>query len=304
MITRLFGYLRSRQVLRSLPFSVRLLCILISSVSLISAYNNVTAAPEVPFNATTLPSHYNGDIPKKRKTTLSEFEFSIIRRNLFGATHPEPTAKDNSLPLRLIATCWGDHCKNINGEKMSLAVIEDTRSNIQDLFSKDEDVFSVAKLTAVYETHIEVTHNGFKYVIYLGDYIPREINGKNERIIEESPRHKKTDPRIKEVSFRNYEVGRSLVEEVIGNLTKHLSSGYSRIHDGGILIYGLSRNSIFRDLGIIDSDTVTSVNGVTLTSFLEAASLFQKLKNSSENSFTITIVRAGITIPLRYTIVD
>jgi len=259
--------------------------------------------PEVVFEPVT------EDVEKsEQKLTLGEYEFIITRRNIFSSSDlPTEISKDNTLPIRLVGTS----CLYRAGIKSScFAIIEDRRTEMQDLFELNTYPFNIGKLIEIASEYIDIVNNHNRYRLYIDDELSQDQNNLQE--IEKTIETNKTTGKkrfdgITEVSFRNYEIKRELVEEVLGDLDRHLSTGYSKKTDDGILIYGLSRFSIFKELGITNYDVVTKINGKPLNSITGAKEVFDTfIAEGVENLevLEITVKRAGLEVPLKYSVVE
>jgi hypothetical protein len=243
---------------------------------------------------------------EKRKISLAEYQFIINRSNIFGLSSPIE-ARVNTLPLRLAMSSRG---RDIFGNELNMAIIEDKRNGKQELFEENDLVFDIGELISIHHGYVYIVHNSVKYKLSVEDEVsPQQEEVKNiEEEIQESL--KSTDnkyPGIKEISFRNYEIEKEMIEKALSDLDNHLRGGYSKPHKEGIIIYGLRRDSIFKEMGLSDFDIITKVNGRPVNSFIGAAELFTEFtsKDLSElGTVVVTVKRAGLEIPIHYNIVD
>ena len=241
----------------------------------------------------------------ENETTLEEYLFVLSRNNIFGDSASR-LQKYNTLPLRLVGNICLNHL--IEKKVKCVSIIEDLRSDEQDVFDESETVFKVGQLDVIGYDYVDIVSGLVRYRIYL-DSERTEQQKKIQDIEKEVPEAKKKseDIGITETSFRNYNIKKNLVKEVMGNLNHHLQGGYSKTHEDGILIYGLTRDSIFRKIGLANSDIITHINGKALTSFSGAKELYDAFISggiTSIGSVEIIIKRAGLDIPLNYTMVD
>jgi len=300
---RLHGFLSERWNKKNISSFIRGFClinILLFSYrigSVISDYRNFS----VPSPHTII----NEKSEKvKRILTLSEYQFIILNRNIFS-NRKIPTAvhKINTLPLRLVGIHY-----NSKDKKRRFAILEDRRNGQQDVFEINDVAFEMAEIVSIEIYYIDVVNNNIRYRLRLDEGLS-EVTEELEKIEKElvaSPYKKNKRKGITETSFRNYEIDRVLVKEVLDDLKSHLSTGNSKLHEDGILVYGFRQNSIFREIGLADSDIITSVNGKPITSFLGATELFAEFMTEDLDELdlvVITVKRAGQEIPLHYRLV-
>ena len=240
------------------------------------------------------------DLP--RKTTITEYQNIINSRNIFGQKIYVDGA-NNTLPIRLVGVCTQPVCTDLYGKKIDFAILEDLRNNLQDVFEPQTEVFDIGFLHRIETDRVEIINNGRVYKIYLGEGL--SDTQKKVIDIEEEIKKDRNGKGVKEIKFRHYEIERKAFESTIENLSSLLGTARHKVIPQGILIYGISKDSLFKDLGIYDNDIITKINGVDIKSKLGAIEMYEKLyimDPSDIGTVTITINRAGLEIPLRYTL--
>ena len=258
-------------------------------------YSNSDSLPTVGINYNATPERL------ERKTTLAEYQFTILHRNIFGSSTDLIDINEvNTLPLRLVGVHY-----NLKDAKKRFTILEDKRTGKQDVFEVNDLAFKVAEVVEIGVHHVDVVNNNVKYRLYLSGKAS-DVEKKIEKIEKElivDITHKKRREGIRETSFRNYEIDRKLAEEVLGDLQYHLNTGRSKIHEEGILVYGFGPDSIFKEIGIDDSDIITKVNGMPLTDFVGVTELFTAFTVDGLDKLdmvVITVKRAGQEIPIHY----
>jgi hypothetical protein len=244
---------------------------------------------------------------KKPDTALEEYLFIFTRRNIFGHGELTTLQGDNTLPLRLVGTVRSreDH---IAGNCM--VILEDLRTSEQGVFDTGDMVFKIGHVDNIGLDYVDIVTGLSRYRLFLEKEVTAQQKKVQDIEIEIASNLDKQDSEvtgITEVSFRNYEIKKSVVQEIMGNLPEHLQTGHSKLHSDGILIYGLPRSSIFRQIGIVNSDIITHINGKPVTSVLGAKEMYDTFVAGGINSVgsvQVIVKRAGLSIPLNYTIVD
>lgn len=254
---------------------------------------------------------------------------AILRRNIFCSTCPpihldgdpvetEETAEGpkepqaTSLPLKLIAVMYAPSPER---QRWNVAVIGDQDEKTFGAFEVGAEIHG-AKLVSILDTRVYLDNAGV--VEFLDLLAPRAKSPVPARPSAPSIQPKpqpKTGPRarlvaelergIKKVAERRYEVQRSTLESVMGNLA--LLSRSARIvpevRDGkphGLKLVALRPNGPLAKIGLQKGDVIVSINGSDMSSPEKALALYGKLK--SANRVALDLERAGKKVSQDYTI--
>ncbi len=114
------------------------------------------------------------------------------------------------------------------------------------------------------------------------------------------------DQGIKKISDTEFEIDRRLVDQTIENpmsvargarVVPSIKNGQTN----GFKLYAIRPTSLYAKLGLMNGDTIHSINGFTLTSPAKALMVYTKVKNAK--SLVIDVTRRGQPVRLRYAIV-
>ena len=226
---------------------------------------------------------------------------AILKRNIFCATCPPlldealPAGPEvltdqqtkTALPLALLAIMYAPPP---NGIKWSIAVMRDTEGKTVGAFPVGGKIHG-ATVTEILETRVYLDNEGKAEYIDLF-----EAPAPPPQAAAAVAVNKETDPfaadlakGIKKVSEHNYELQRSTLESVLGNMA--LLSRSARIvpemKDGkaaGFRLFAVRPDGPFAMIGMQNGDILSSINGLEITSPEKALEVYAKLKSASHLS--------------------
>ena len=215
------------------------------------------------------------EIPQfQNKKKLPDKGYKIIyEKNLFGVLGvaqpptPIPVSKAVSkVPLNLVGTF-------ILSDTDSSAIIEDPKRAIQDAFNKNDSIFGIAKLVAIYNDKVEIERDGVIEILKLdSDLEDSGTNASGDVIfIEESE-----------------------IDQALSNLPVLLTQlrAVPYFKDGqaiGLRLFAIKPGSLFDKIGLKNGDILKTINGNNLGDFSQAVKLFEKLK--AERNIKLSLER-------------
>lgn len=290
---------RSQKLLRAY---IRFICGFICGVCLVGTYDQyvrvATLNPNIEIEVVE-------DTPLRKENKRSFSYYNIIaQRDIFNSTHKEPKVSfvgniGKELNLRLVGTA---------GPKY--AIFENRLNNKQDVFELGEKVFSRAELLEVGKDYADLVFDGHVYRLYIEEFLNssgvvyKTFNKVDQGYENYFPKTYREG--LVETSFRSYQVKKSLIRQVLDEHEKHTSTAASRFVENGIVVYGQDVDSIFREIGLEDSDVITEINGKTVTGLSGAITLYHELVLDFEHldRVTMEIRRAGAPIKFTYYLED
>ena len=110
---------------------------------------------------------------------------------------------------------------------------------------------------------------------------------------------------VTKISDTQYQIERSSLDNALANLDRlsrdaRVVPNFVDGKSNGFKIFGIKRNSAYKNLGLQNNDVITGVNGMELTSPDKALDVYSKLQN--ESSFSLEIVRKGSPVTMEYDI--
>jgi general secretion pathway protein C len=242
----------------------------------------------------------------------------MVKRNMFCSecVPPEPevdgpvaegdTVPLTSLPLVLVAT-------NIAGnEAFSFATIRNESTEKQGAYWIADTIPEAGKIEKIGGKNVifrATNGNRLERIALLEAPAPRVAKkapekapttgaGKNDLMAE-------VEAGVKKVNDTTFEVDRALVDKVLANpmAVARGARVVPSIKDGknnGFKLYAIRPSSAYAKLGMRNGDTIHAVNGFDLTTADKALEVYQKVKESSNLSVTVT--RRGKPVTLTYTI--
>lgn len=307
-----------RKYLWAIDLAVTALCAIFLGRALSSA---VEAKIVVP------PVRPAARVPKAQTTTIYSKQIDdIMRRNLFCSTCPpwDPTPETTvapdpnlapqktSLPLAVMAILYSPPPMGI---KWSVAVIKDTEDKSVAPLAVGSKVRG-AVVTEIGETRLYLDNNGRTEWIDLLDGVPQTAtptatvssglgtpppapSSASDAFAQEMDRG------IRRVSEHQYEIQRSTLESVLGNM--NLLSRSARIvpdvRDGraaGFRLYSVRPDGPFAKIGMQNGDVISAINGLEITSPEKALEVYAKLKSASHLS--VGLERNGQKVTKDYSI--
>jgi general secretion pathway protein C len=233
----------------------------------------------------------------------------ILKRNIFCSTCPpilpapeqaeEPRAVDlepqrTTLPLELV---------NINyapppwGFQWSSAVLRDADNKFIGAYGVGEKVKG-ATITGIDETRVHLDNAGRPEFLDLleGEGASSSVGMAVASTPAASPAPASNDPLsqeldrgIKSLGEHKYEIQRSTLEAVLGNMSLLSRSAriVPEIRDGkaaGFRLYSVRPEGPFAKIGMQNGDVISSINGLEITSPEKALEVYAKLKSASHLS--------------------
>jgi general secretion pathway protein C len=225
---------------------------------------------------------------------------AILMRNIFCATCPpliddgkpvvEPDPVDvqtkTALPLALLAIMYAPPP---NGIKWSIAVMRDTEAKSLGAFPVGSKIHG-ATVTEILETRVYLDNVGKTEYIDLFELpAPPPQAAAAAAPKPEDPFSAELANGIKKLSEHKYELQRSTLESVLGNMA--LLSRSARIvpemKDGkaaGFRLFAVRPEGPFAMIGMQNGDIISSINGLEITSPEKALEVYAKLKSASHLS--------------------
>jgi general secretion pathway protein C len=274
-------------------------------VALCSTFLGMAAssAVESKFASIPAPVHRPAARPGKPDSKLSfdKNPKSILRRNVFCSACPplleedaaaaEPEEIDQqvktALPIALLAIMYAPPP---NGMRWSVAVARDTEYKTIGAFPVGGKIHG-ATVTEILETRVYLDNDGKpEYVDLFEAPAPppkpaaaQPVAAKDDALAQDLAKG------IKKVNENKYELQRSTLESVLGNMA--LLSRSARIvpemKDGkaaGFRLFAVRPDGPFAMIGMQNGDILSSINGLEITSPEKALEVYAKLKSASHLS--------------------
>jgi general secretion pathway protein C len=246
---------------------------------------------------------------------------AILRRNMFCSTCPpildgegapdagtdnaSPELQATTLPLKLVAVMFAP---SSNEQKWNTAVIRDNDSKTIGAFAVGAQVDG-ATLVDILNTRVYLNHAGTTE--YLDLLSPPKAAPPASPRPAPPPRPKgdtfslELDRGIKKVGEHSYELQRSTLESVLGNIA--LLSRSARIVPDirggkpyGFRLFAVRPDGPFAKIGLQNGDVIVSINGLEMTSPEKALEVYGKLKSASH--LALGLERTGKKLSQDYTI--
>jgi len=237
---------------------------------------------------------------------------AIIDRNLFQVstllpsapaaaedTTPEEALQATRLPLKLLGTAASAL------PERSWAAVEDQQNHKQIVVRTQDKLLDQATVVRIERRRIVLENGGKREELALDeDQVPIAARIKGAPVPPPSPDDLRD--RIKQLSDTSFQVDRDQVEETVRNPAELFSQArilpkYDNGQMVGVQLSSIKAGSLFEEIGIQNGDTVTQVNGITVTSPQDSAALLKELTESSD--FQVNVMGAnGQTRTLHYSI--
>jgi general secretion pathway protein C len=254
------------------------------------------------------------------KPTFDKNPTAILKRNIFCASCPPLLDEDivpdagpppeqqtkTELPLALLAIMYAPPP---NGIRWSIAVMRDTEYQTIGAFPVGGKIHD-ATVTEILETRVYLDNEGKAEYIDLfeapappppppGAPPPAPRPNSNDALAQDLAKG------IKKINDNRYELQRSTLESVLGNMA--LLSRSARIvpemKDGkaaGFRLFAVRPDGPFALIGMQNGDIISSINGLEITSPEKALEVYAKLKSASHLS--LGMERNGKKVTKEYTI--
>jgi general secretion pathway protein C len=247
----------------------------------------------------------------------------ILKRNIFCSTCKYEEPKDaetktstveppqrTSLPLFLMAIMYAPPPAGLSSSPWSVAVVRDTEDKSTGAFGAGSKVHG-AVITAIEETRVYLDNSGKTEFIDLLEgtkanaeaapvaATPPAAPSGNDAFATEMAKG------IKKTSEHAYDIQRSTLESVLGNMSLLSRSAriVPEIRDGkaaGFRLYSVRPDGPFALIGMQNGDVISSINGLEITSPEKALEVYAKLKSASHLS--LGLERNGQKVTKDYSI--
>lgn len=242
----------------------------------------------------------------------------ILDRNLFqvstllpekpAGVEPAVTNEEleaTRLPLKLLGTI------SANDQAAAWAAVEDQQNHKKIIVRVDQRLLDKATVIRIERRRIVLQNGAKREELALDD--DEAVPGGGVRQASARPAAAPAPPgaddlreRIKRLSEGSFQIQREDVEEAVRNPAELFSEArilpkYDNGSMVGVQLSSIKPGSLFEEIGIQNGDTVTQVNGITVTSPQDSAALLKELTSASE--FKVNVLGAdGQTRSLTYSI--
>lgn len=233
----------------------------------------------------------------------------FVSRNMFCSecTPPAVVATDPSsiqtttLPLTLLATNVGATPDE------SYATVVNTESQRQGSFSVGDQIpGATGKLKEIHYKYIDFENNGHvERLVLQGQTPPPVVAQTTEQPTDGDDLQAQIDNGIKSTGTNTYEIDKALVDKIVQNpmavakgarVVPAMVNGKPQ----GFKLYAIRPSSVFSKLGLMNGDTLESINGFQLNSLDKGLEVYTKLREAT--SLEVDIQRRGQPMTLKYTI--
>jgi general secretion pathway protein C len=209
----------------------------------------------------------------------------IVERNLFKSktkNDKELTKIETLKPTGLDLKLWGTVTGNI---EKSYAVIEETEGN------KGRRTQNIYHLGDSLENAI------IKKI--LREKVVLNVNGKHEILeIEEHRSSRRTRKKSKRPIHQKRVLSRTRIKNAVKNVNKVMAHARVRLHSEGLYITHIKPNSIFRQMGLINGDIITEVDGRRIEFVDDAYNFYRNMRTPSKLS--LGLKRRGRLLTMNY----
>ena len=275
-------------------------------------------------------------LPRKprgeQKSPPSKDDREVVDRNMFCSTCEPPKPPDvaspsgpvddnhpplTSLPLSLAATIVSQDPDS------SAATILNTQTNLSGQYSVGEHIPAAGELRKIRPKFVDFYNKtaGRLERIELGNTSsgspamaatapppaampaapPPPTDGSNP----EAELLAAVDKGVKKVSDNQWDIERALVDKILADPSVMMRQArvVPSIKDGkanGFKMYAIRPSSVYSKIGLMNGDTITSINGFEITSMDKAMEIYTKLRSAS--NLSISVMRRGQPVQLDYSI--
>jgi general secretion pathway protein C len=274
-------------------------------VALCSTFLGMAASGAVESKFASIPAPVRRPAARPSRTdskpSFDKDPKPILRRNVFcsacppllddesDAAEPEQTDQQTktSLPIALLAIMYAPPP---NGMRWSVAVARDTEYKTVGAFPVGGKIHG-ATVTEILETRVYLDNDGkSEYVdLFEAPAPPPKPAAAQAAPAKDDALAQDLAKGIKKLSENKYELQRSTLESVLGNMA--LLSRSARIvpemKDGkaaGFRLFAVRPDGPFAMIGMQNGDIISSINGLEITSPEKALEVYAKLKSASHLS--------------------
>ena len=247
-----------------------------------------------------------------KQATRNKDGVQLAARNMFcsectpaviAPTDPTSIAI-TSLPLQLLATNIGA------SDKQSYATVINTESQRQGSFSTGDKLPGASGvIKAIRYKYVDFENGGRIERVMLGGAPPVTTVAAAEPPAGDpkdgDDLQAAIDGGIKKLDDNTFEISKDLVAKVTENPMAFMKGArvVPAMKNGkpeGIKLYAIRPSSPYAKLGLTNGDTLTSVNGLEITSAEKGLEIYQKLRSST--SLEVEVIRRGKPVTLKYSI--
>lgn len=238
---------------------------------------------------------------------------AILDRNLFNSRllgdEPEPVTEDlaaTKLPLKLLGTAASAN------DRQSWAAVEDQEKRQHLVVRVADRLMGKAEVVRIERGRIVLRNGGRLEELALEDENGTGAGGgvvqkttatsanargrsygRPERRAAMDTRGNAPVERVQRLAEDRFGVSRDDVQSVASNPAALFSQAriLPKYQDGkmmGVQLNAIQSGSLFEQIGIVDGDTITELNGIQITSQQESAAVLRQLTESTEFSVTVT----------------
>lgn len=268
------------------------------------------AAPAVP----------TARAPRKAPERRSKSGETLAKRNMFCSECEPPEPEEQvgevvdsdhppltSLPLRLVAT-------NVSTlEKYSFATIQNTSSDRQGAYSIEQVIPDAGAVVRISSKFVDFENEKTRRVERLALLDTSAPKARPTPAPTRKPTTRSggndlmsmIDDGVNKVDDSNYEIDRKVVDKVLENpaavargarIVPSIKNGKAN----GFKLYAIRPSSVYAKIGLMNGDTIHSINGFELTSPDKALEVYMKLREA--NSLSVNATRRGKPVTLNYNI--
>lgn len=259
--------------------------------------------------------------PKKQpKVKRSKNGDPIAKRNMFCSSclPPEPEEVDGevidsdsppatSLPLRLVAT-------NVSTQSdYSFATIQNTSTDRQGAYSIDQKIPDGGAVVRIGVKYVDFQNPKTKRVERLSLLSTKAAPIKTATTKKPTKTDGKPkdelmamiDEGVNKVSDTEFEIDKKVVDKILENpmsvargarIVPSIKNGKAN----GFKLYAIRPSSVYAKIGLMNGDTIHSINGFDLTSPDKALEVYTKVREAT--SLSVNATRRGKPVSLNYSI--
>ena len=260
------------------------------------------------------------EVRGEKSLTAPEFT-KIVERNIFGATEkveapveevgPIEVLEETSLQLSLLGTIAGD-------TDSGRAIILDQRKRSQDIYRVGDSV-QEAEIRQIFRGKVILRHGEKDEVLLMVEGDEKEKSSKPKTAAKADRRRRpgrrtgipaRTSPHEEvsqsgEVEEETISISQEVLQNSMNNINDLMTQVkvrpyFRRGKSEGLIVSQIQTGSVFANLGLMNGDIISSVNGKQMSSPEEAFGFYNSLKSGGEVSIEIT--RRGKKKMLNYDI--
>jgi general secretion pathway protein C len=277
------------------------IAVMVCAVFAAKATNHVIEAKYLrdPDHAPKLPLVVPTSVtPVKQLRTKDGAPFA--QRDMFCSECTPPVAttastdsssiQETSLPLSLLATNVGLQ------DEDSYATIINTSNQHQGAYSIGDPIpGATGKVTEIHYKYIEFENSNHIERLSLAGATPQVV-AKNDAPAGEGSGDEMqamVDSGIKKIDDNHYEISKDLVDKVLLNpmgFTKgaRVVPAMANGKPNGFKLYSIRPGSVYAKLGLENGDTLSSINGMDLTTAEKALEVYTKLRDATTLEVALT----------------